>query len=84
MIPARRHFERLPVALATHTIDQPMLAIDAAGPPAGQRAAERFGLAGAAEGIAQAFLEQAIHSIEQFRVLGLPAKILAPRAFRKD
>ena len=58
MIAALRDFERLCVALARRAIDQPVFDVDAAGPPAGEIAAKGFGLAGAREEMAPAFLEQ--------------------------
>lgn len=51
MISALRNLQRLRLTLAADPIDQPMLAIDPAGPPAAQLAAQRFGLARAARGI---------------------------------
>lgn len=52
VIPALRHFERLRFALAADAIDQPMFAIDPAGPPAAQVPAKWLGLARSAKGIA--------------------------------
>ena len=84
MIPALRHFQRLCLALTAHAIDQPMLAIDAAGSPATEVSAERFGLAGAAEGIAHAFLEQAVQAIERLSVFRLPIEIILPGSRPED
>jgi hypothetical protein len=84
MIPALRDLKRLRIALARHPIYQPMLAVDPAGPPAGQIAAERFRLAGAAERIAHAFLDQRIDAFEALPVVALPAEIVIPRPRRED
>lgn len=65
MIAALRDLQRLRLPLAAHPIDQPMLAVDAAGPPAAQVSAQRFGLAGAAKGIAAAFRDQIVEAGEQ-------------------
>src|SRR6476469_9781108 len=78
MIAALRHFERLNFALAIDAIHQPMFAIDTAGPPAAQVSTQGFGLAGAAEGIAHAFLEQAIQAVAALRAFRLPVEIILP------
>lgn len=83
MIPALRHFERLRLALAPHPVHQPMLAVDAAGPPAGEIAAQRFGLAGSAKRVAHALLEQRVDPFDDLGFLGLQRDILPPRAGRK-
>ena len=60
-----------------------MFAVDAARPPARQIAAERFGLAGPAKGIAHAFLEQRVDPVDNLGFLGLKRDILPPGAGRE-
>ena len=68
MVPALGDFELLGGALAGHPVDQPVFQRDPTRPPALQIAAQRFGLAGPAEGTAQALLDQAVQSIERVGV----------------
>ena len=84
MIPALRHVERLARALARHPNHQPMFPVDAARPPARQVAAERFGLAGPAKGVAHAFLEQRVDPFERLAALGLPVQIIVPGGRPED
>lgn len=83
MIPAPRHLEHPARAAPRHPIHQPMLAVDAAGPPAGEIAAQRFGLAGSAKRVAHALLEQRVDPFDDLGFLGLQRDILPPRAGRK-
>ena len=78
MIPALRHVQRLRVTFAGHALDQPMFAIDPARPPPAEVPAKWLGLARAAKGIAQAFLEEAVQAIEALRVFRLPIEIILP------
>jgi len=55
-------------------IDQPVLAVDAAGSEASEVSAERLGLAGALEWVAQAFLDQAVELARHRLVVGLPVQ----------
>lgn len=78
MIPALRHLDRLPLALARHAVDQALFAADPARPPAREVAAERFGLAGAPEGVAAAFFEEGVDLGEDLRVAFQPEDIMIP------
>ena len=84
MIPARQHLERLPFPLPAHAVHQPVFGRDAAGPPAGQVAFERFGLAGAAGGVAHCLHDQDVDPFEHLRVLALPCEIIAPCVGAED
>ena len=84
MIPALRNLQRLPIPLTADPIDQPMLTVDPAGPPAAEIAAERLGLAGAAKGVAATVPDQVVEAGEQLGVFGLPVEIVGPGSRPED
>jgi hypothetical protein len=63
--PALRDLQLLGRALARDAIDQTILDRDPPRPPSLEIAAQRFGLAGPAERLAQAFLDQAVQPVER-------------------
>ena len=80
MIPALRNLHRLRVTTSHHAVNQPMLMVDPARPPARQIAAERFGFAGALERMAAAFLDQRVQLVEQFGIARPEVDIFSPGA----
>ena len=80
MIPALRNLHRLSVTTSRHAVNQPMLMVDPARPPARQIAAERFGFAGAFERMAAAFLDQRVQLVEQLGIARPEVDIFGPGA----
>lgn len=74
MIATLRNLQRLRITFTANPIDQPMLAVDPAGPPAAEVAAQRLGPAGTAKGVAAALLDQVIEAGEQLGGFGLPVE----------
>lgn len=67
-----------------HPVDQPVLLVQPAGPPAGQAALERFRLARSCRRRARALADQPVQATEQFAVLLLPVEIILPGLIMKD
>ena len=80
MVSALRDEERFPL----DAVDQPVLSINPARPPAGQTPPERLGLASPHERGAGAFFDQPIQAFELFAVMLLPVKVIIPGLFMED
>lgn len=70
--------------LTLHPIDQPMFAVDAAGPEAGIVATERFGFARALEWVAPTFADQAVKLSQHGAVTLLPVDVLLERVGEEE
>src|SRR6185437_15095133 len=80
VIPALRDQQ----AVLSGAVDQPVLLGDPARTPAGQGAAQGFGLARPGEGCAKALLDEAVEARRQPGILSLPVKIVLPGALAED
>jgi len=68
MIATLCNLQRVRITFSADPINQPMLAIDPAGPSAAEIATERLGLAGAAKWVAAAALDQVVEAGKQLVV----------------
>ena len=65
-------------------VDEAMLPVQPPRPPAGQRAFERFRLAGTIKWRTHAFVDEVVQAEEQLAVVLLPVKIISPSLLVED
>src|SRR5580704_9763856 len=77
MVPALDDLQQFGVA-AGDPVYEPVLAGDAAGPPAGEAVLQRLRLAEPLEGIAADVTDEVVDALQDFRIVPLPVDIVFP------
>ena len=80
VVSARYDGDRLPIALAFNSIDQPVFTGDPTGPKAGKVALERFRLSDPDKSLSASSSDQHRHTREYFVIVIAPVLVFLPAA----
>ena len=84
MQPALDDLQRLRGSRAFHSIDEPILAIDPARPPALQSSLQWLRLPSALERVPTAFLDQLVEALQRLGIVADPVLVVLPAFVRED